>query len=469
MTKLNLYYIIALSIMVILIMAEVITVSVYVPLLTKKQKPIVNKYDTETFIMERGSKISQYHYKGYIYNDLTSIVSLDKYSRRGVILITQPLKNSLSRNCEVDFSSFNKSLDTVEGTGPAVIRMTVDFKGYPNPSLPSCLGKDAIVNKSVNWENVHVQEAVRSVAQTFVDKFDGDPRISFIEVGWFGMNGMWDTNIPTNKTFINEIKQIMISAKKTPVVSIVDCNSFINPLEGALFRTFDENLECFKGIDSPYYGQIKYMYVGIETTSVPQKTPDITQSVYEEMKSKYLTAIQDLRLSYVYTTKQLRTLGDTELEAIKVMGPNIYLATSQHTYDTVTKNLNITVVVGNNGTSSILQNLHFFFGFGKVINTKMIESTSISVIRYNECSECNIKSIKPGETKKWTFVLKEVPQEKYEDEDSFPMVSCFMYLPSSSTDRINKIPHFVNFDNARMNKYGWLLLPSWNSPDAKYL
>ncbi|GAB1226155.1 hypothetical protein ENUP19_0276G0014 [Entamoeba nuttalli] len=116
--------------------------------------------------------------------------------------------------------------------------------------------------------------------------------------------------------------------------------------------------------------------------------------LFIKRKSKYLTSPQELLLSYVYTPKLIKNFDGIELNAIKVISINIFLITSQYTYDTATKNLTIIALIRKNGTSNILHNLSFFFGPEKVINKRLKKNISISVIQYNKCDKCHIKSIR---------------------------------------------------------------------------
>jgi len=282
-----------------------------------------------------------------------------------------------------DWSAFEEELDRIVSGGRHVVtRFYID---YPNrvSAMPGFLVDDTgyqvpmYDENSPHWNDDTLMVALEEFIEMFGDRYDGDPRIAYIEAGLYGFWGEWHTHPNTSWQLTQQNKDRLLIAYDNAFdtthiglrqsghagtydlkmsVGYYDDSFAYNTLCTGSWCSWNGNILPDGITDNykyhPFAGELRPQI----QNNIFDAWPNDTYSAEDDMIMEDLeTCIRTTHLSYMkafYLYKNIPTSAEFEnaLRSHKMMGYEFFISSAQLTSDSLS-NLTINVNIQNRGVA----------------------------------------------------------------------------------------------------------------------
>ena len=286
---------------------------------------------------------------------------------------------------QCDWSAFEEELDRVVGTGSHVVtRFFIDYPNRPS-AMPGFLVDDngyqvpMYDDNSPHWNDDTLMVALEEFIGLFGERYDGDPRIAFIEAGLYGYWGEWHTYPDNDWAMAQANKDRLLIAYKNAFdtthiglrqsnhastydlkmsVGYYDDSFAYNTLCTGSWCSWNGNLVPDGITDNykyhPFAGELRPQI----QNNIFDAWPNDTYSAEDDMSMEDLeTCIRATRLSfmkayYLYNKIPTETEFENALRSHKMMGYEFFVSSVQITADTLS-NVTVNVKIQNRGVAPI--------------------------------------------------------------------------------------------------------------------
>jgi hypothetical protein len=298
-----------------------------------------------------------------------------------------PLRALMTGPANFDWTEIERLLNGIAQRGhQAVLRVYLDYPGKPT-GLPQYLLAAGLathpyddfgnggISRSPDYENPQLRSALANFIAAFGARYDGDPRLGFIEVGLLGFWGEWHT-YPHAEWFASLIVQseVLAAYEKSFVVTRLLVRRPIGPTPASWRIGYHDDSFAYETLDPPAWTFLGLLKSASETNKWRTQPvggeirPEIQHCMWDTNNPNcvppgqdYNSCVEQTHASWMlnqgaYSSGLMEPEKTVALIGARRLGYEFYVSGAHVTAGNPTEPLNIQLQIRNTGVAPFYYN-----------------------------------------------------------------------------------------------------------------